>query len=321
VLVLADNCDDATAARARAAGAEVWERRDETRPGKGHALEAFFAGAAAREGVDAFVLVDADSEVSPDLPAVFNRALAAGASWIQCHYGVRNPDASWRTRLLTYALSLFNGVWLAGQHALGVGAAFRGNGMCLAAPALERHPWRAATLAEDLEFSWHLRLAGEFVAYAGDAWVRATMVARDPRALASQRLRWESGRSGLRPLVRPRIWSTPGVSPRTRILWTLDLESWPLARVGALAGIAALAAALVLRPAPSAAAAWLGWVVALEWCALALYLLSPFLLGTLPLRYLGTLAFAPFYLIWKGALFFARRPASWVRTGREPAAR
>src|SRR3954454_18274354 len=37
-IVGADNCTDATAERARAAGSTVWERRDEERRGKGHAL-------------------------------------------------------------------------------------------------------------------------------------------------------------------------------------------------------------------------------------------------------------------------------------------
>ena len=39
LLVVADNCSDATAAVARAAGAEVTERQDSVRRGKGYALD------------------------------------------------------------------------------------------------------------------------------------------------------------------------------------------------------------------------------------------------------------------------------------------
>ena len=43
--------------------------------------------------------------------------LARGMDWIQGYYTVRNPDASWRTRLMTYAFSLANGVWMLGPGA------------------------------------------------------------------------------------------------------------------------------------------------------------------------------------------------------------
>ena len=44
VLVVADNCSDRTAERARAAGAEVLVRDDPTRRGKGYALQRAFSG-------------------------------------------------------------------------------------------------------------------------------------------------------------------------------------------------------------------------------------------------------------------------------------
>src|SRR5919197_1316340 len=49
VVVVADNCTDATAARAAAAGADVWPRVDPDRLGKGHAL-AFAAQRSLSEG-------------------------------------------------------------------------------------------------------------------------------------------------------------------------------------------------------------------------------------------------------------------------------
>jgi len=43
VFVIADNCSDDTALVARSAGAEVFERSDDARRSKGHAIECFFS--------------------------------------------------------------------------------------------------------------------------------------------------------------------------------------------------------------------------------------------------------------------------------------
>ena len=90
--------------------------------------------------LDAIVIVDADSTVSPDLLRVFARGLDAGHEWIQCYDCVRNADESWRTRLMAYAFSLINGVTLLGQSCLGLSAALRGNGMCLSTRGLDAGP-------------------------------------------------------------------------------------------------------------------------------------------------------------------------------------
>ena len=69
VLVVADNCQDDTAAQARAAGALVLERQDEKLRGKGYALLLAFSNLPA--DVDAVVVVDADTLVSPNLLRAF----------------------------------------------------------------------------------------------------------------------------------------------------------------------------------------------------------------------------------------------------------
>src|SRR5438105_3552486 len=63
VLVVADNCKDATAQRARAAGAEVLERTDLVKRGKGYALAYAFETVLAEGNSDAVVVVDADTIV------------------------------------------------------------------------------------------------------------------------------------------------------------------------------------------------------------------------------------------------------------------
>jgi len=53
-------------------------------------------------------VVDADSEVSPNLLEAFAARIEAGAGAIQADYGVLNPDASWRTRLMAIAHGAFH---------------------------------------------------------------------------------------------------------------------------------------------------------------------------------------------------------------------
>src|SRR5438874_4517980 len=74
VLVVADNCSDTTATIARQCGAEVIERHDATRRGKGFALD-FGIRHLANDPPDCVVFLDADCRVGSD--AV--RLLSAGA--------------------------------------------------------------------------------------------------------------------------------------------------------------------------------------------------------------------------------------------------
>src|SRR5262245_25126987 len=128
VVVIADNCTDSTAAIARSEGATVVERLDPSKKSKGYAIEYLidrFQQEGRLRGVDALVIIDADSTASSNLLRGFAGMLERGHEWIQCYYTVANPDASWRTKLMTYAFGMFNGVTPLGQFALGLSAGFR----------------------------------------------------------------------------------------------------------------------------------------------------------------------------------------------------
>ena len=183
VLVIADNCSDRTSSLAAAAGARVVERFDPQKKSKGYAIE-FLMESLARSGeldaLDALVIIDADTTMDADLLRFFDQGLQKGRDWIQCYYTVANPDQSWRTRLMTYAFSLFNGVMLLGQNRLGASAGFKGNGMCFATRGLRRRPWRSYGLVEDMEYSWTLRMMGEKIAFEPE--VAFTARCLDPAA-------------------------------------------------------------------------------------------------------------------------------------------
>lgn len=315
ILVIADNCSDQTADRARALGVSVIERQDPHKKSKGFALEYAIAQIAQRpQSPDALVIIDADTRVEPHLLSAFSSRLRAGQKWQQAYYSVSNAEENLRTRMLTYALALFNGSWLLGQDGLGLSCALRGNGMCFAWSALKRCPWQAYGLAEDLEFSWHLRLAGERVHFVHEARVFGEMIAGAAQAAVSQRLRWEHGRKALKAAFGPRLAQLPR---RQRSLLQADLSMPPLSRyvswllLGFLLGMAAAS----LHPLAEIAAIPLT-LVTISGTVFFFYLLSPFVRLGLPLRFAWALFQAPFYMLWKLRLLRSGPPQTWDRAQR-----
>jgi hypothetical protein len=250
----------------------------------------------------------------------FDRDLHCGRDWIQCYYTVANPDQSWRTRLMTYAFSLFNGVMPLGLNALGTSAGFRGNGMCFSTRGLRRQPWRAYGLVEDIEYSWTIRVAGEWIAFAPTVAVAGAMVGSGGTAAAHQRRRWEFGRRDLRrkflaPLLRS---NRLGWWEKTLSACELTmLPMGPLLSVSLLVLVLDLLAAIAAGP-DSILARGLFWGFSLFMAvSIGVYALSPFLAMRLPWRYVKTLAFFPLYVGWKMLVSFGGRPTEWIRTTRD----
>ena len=316
LLVIADNCGDATALLARAAGAEVLERRDVSRRGKGYALEFAFQASQAFGWADAVVVVDADTVVSPNLLEAFAARIEEGALAVQAHYGVLNPHGSWRTRLLSIALASFHTLRSRARERLHLSCGIRGNGWCITRRLLSRVPYRAFSLAEDLEYGIDIGLAGYRVRYAGEASVEGEMVSGE-QAARSQRQRWEGGRFALvRSKVIPLLRAAAGRRGAICLDLALDLLLPPLSyvvlAVGALvafAGVASLAGIFAQH--------WLWLGVACS-ASLLLYVLRGWQLSGVGPAGLVDLVRAPLFVLWK--VLLARRPrdpGEWVRTERE----
>ena len=318
VLVIADNCRDDTAAIARDAGARVVERQDATLRGKGFALQRAYELALAEGWADALVVVDADTDVDLHLLESFAARIAQGACALQAYYSVRNPEASWRTRLLTIALALFHRVRGRARENLGVSAGLRGNGMCFTIDTLRKVPHAAFSIVEDLEYGVDLGRAGIRVWYTDEAQVRADMVVSD-RAAQSQRQRWEGGRFAFARQHGPALVGLALRRP-SGLLFDLvaDILVPPLGYVVFAAGaLALIGAILAWAGAVSATVAVIG---ALPLLMLFLHIARGVSLSGFGLRGWGYLVAAPFYVLWKISLLLrnAAVPKSWVRTTREP---
>jgi cellulose synthase/poly-beta-1,6-N-acetylglucosamine synthase-like glycosyltransferase len=316
ILVVADNCTDATAALASAAGATVLERRDPIHRGKGYALQ--FAFQRSREDcwADAAVVVDADAQVSANLLEAFAVRIEQGAQALQAHHGVLNPAGAWRTRLLTIAMAAYHVVRSRARERAHLSAGIRGNGWCVTHAVLEQVPYNAFSLAEDIEFGIDLGLAGHRIHYAGEADASQEMVA-DGKTAGKQRQRWEDGRfqlirSRTLPLLRAAVRRRSAVC----LDLALDLIVLPLTYVALNVGALLLISVLATWWNP----ALQGWVWLSLSCALALmlYVFRGWQLSGTGARGLLDLAGTPIFIVWKVMLMLSRnRSTEWLRTDRK----
>jgi cellulose synthase/poly-beta-1,6-N-acetylglucosamine synthase-like glycosyltransferase len=316
VWVVADNCSDATASLALRAGARVRERHDTSLRGKGYALQYAFLASLDEAWASAVVVVDADAEVSPNLLEAFAARIETGSQAVQAHYGVLNPMASWRTRLITIAKASFHIVRSRARERLKVSCGIRGNGWCVTHELLRKVPYAAFSLTEDLEYGIDIGMLGFRVAYADEAHSDADMASGEQVA-RKQRQRWEGGRF---QLIREKTLRLLAAAWRRRsaicLDLALDLLVLPLSYV-ALNVIALIAAAGALSMWWPEFYGWLRLSAVFAAC-LVLYVLRGWQLSGVGAQGLLDLARAPGFLIWKVVLMLKpHKSREWVRTDRE----
>jgi len=315
VFVIADNCTDDTADRARAAGAVVHERHDPDLRGKGPALDWFLRAAREQlESFDAVAFVDADMRIDPRFLRELSGALAfEDRQVVQASNGVARPEANWRAALGYLGFSVINHVRPAGRDALGGTAELRGSGMAFRTRLLLEYGWPAHSLAEDIEFSRRLLLDDILVHYNPHARVVSELATRRAQATVQQ-ARWEGGKldlfkryfpTVLRRALRTRHWRYIDAA--------LDMLVPPLSLLVMSILITGLVSLLV-HPVWTAVVALCA--VAVAWCVL-----SGLILCRAPLRVWLYLAAVPVFIVWKGALFLSlivrRGPQAWQRTPRD----
>lgn len=313
VVVVADNCEDATADIARAGGAEVLDRHATGR-GKGAALS-WALPRLGEDGAeyDAVLFLDADCAPSPNLLTAIDRRMRGGARAVQCSYVVANPTESWSAGLRYASFALMNTVRPQGRDALGLSSGILGSGFAIEREVLDRHGWRAFSLTEDTEYQLQLLDAGVRVRFAGEAEVSSPMPAslRDSR---EQHARWESGK-----LLMLSGWASrlllAGMRKRdpAYLLAALEGALPPQSVLAAWSFVTALAGALLgSRPVLKLGLACAG--------AQGVYVLGGLRLAGAPATVYRALACAPLLMAWKLRLYVqlltGRAPRDWERTPR-----
>lgn len=196
IYVIADNCTDATAARAMEEGARVITRVNPTQVGKGYALDYAFRAIDREVGLeryDAYLVFDADNVLDKGFFTAMNRTFSQGYEIITSYRNAKNYDANWITA--GYALwFLRDSRFLNGARMkLGTSCVISGTGFLVSSRVIrEDGGWKYHLLSEDIQFSADHMIRGHRIGYCKDA----VLYDEQPttfRASWNQRMRWTKG--------------------------------------------------------------------------------------------------------------------------------
>lgn len=316
ILVVADNCKDRTAQRARDAGAEVIVRNDPDRRGKGFALAA--ARDALRAGPPQVVLIiDADCRIDRKSLETLARVSAESGRPAQAAYMfVPNRDASVMVQISNFAFMLKNLIRQRGLQRLAGRAHLTGTGMAF--------PWRlfddadlgGANIVEDLALGLQLSERGYPPVFVQSAQVWSEAAA-DEQTLV-QRRRWEGGSLSTAMKMVPRnLLRGLSRGDFREILAAFDLGIPPLAML-VLLNLAAFVLGL------------LAWTIeGFHWPIMVQVALGLLALVALIIAWARegrtfisarALVRLPLYVLWKIPLYMGLvrggAPRDWIRTGR-----
>lgn len=316
ILVVADNCTDETSALAAQAGANVAERTDPDRRGKGYAL-AFGREALSHDPPAAVIIVDADCRLGDGSAArLAAQAIASGRPVQSANLLVSVEQPTPLVAVSNFAMLIKNLVRARGLMRLGGGAMLFGTGMAFSWPLFARLPLATGDVVEDLSLGLWLAKKGIKVGMDEDALVTSA-----PASLESsraQRSRWEHGflrtaaREGLPLFLR-------GIAKASRNLTTLGAHLMvpPLALLMLLASIvmaALIAMAIISGDWAPAILAGTAFAYA---CTLLMAAWWRYGRAMLPF---AALLRVPLYIVWKIPIYlglFTRSQTRWNRTERE----
>lgn len=168
VIVLADNCTDATVLRAKEAGAEVWEKTTPS-SGKGDVLSWGIEKVLSDGSFDAIAVFDADNSVSDVWLSEINNALHDGELIVTGRRQSSNARASLISGWYTVYWAMMNELSNRVRTNLGLSGKLTGTGFAFTFQALSDGEWNTRTMVEDVEFSVQSNIRGIRVAYVPTA--------------------------------------------------------------------------------------------------------------------------------------------------------
>ncbi len=188
VFVIADNCNDRTSQISLEHNVVCFERFDKDNRGKGYALAFAFENIGV-ENFDGFVIVDADCELESQALKIFDLYFEEGYKILQANDISDNPDDSSMSYAVTVGNVIENELYYMPKDTLGLSVQLRGTGMVFHKEILQRYPWSANSMVEDMEYTMELMNNGETIRYVKETNVSSSFPI-EQKQLEVQRTRW-----------------------------------------------------------------------------------------------------------------------------------
>lgn len=234
LLVVADNCLDDTAAVARRDGAEVVERNDPAKRGKGYALDWGIQHLSAAPP-EIIIIVDADCRLADGAIDSLAFTCATTGRPVQALYLMIAPvESQINHQVAEFTWRVKNWLRPLGLRALKLPCQLMGTGMAFPWGVLHAADLGNAQIVEDLKLGLDLTLAGHPPVFCPSARVTSEF-ASSVKGAGSQRKRWEQGHLDTILRTAPRLLAIAIARRDYNLLAiALDLAVPPLSLLGML---------------------------------------------------------------------------------------
>jgi cellulose synthase/poly-beta-1,6-N-acetylglucosamine synthase-like glycosyltransferase len=318
LVVVADNCNDQTAVVALREGAEVIERHDNLRLGKGYALDYGIRFLSTGDAPEVVIFVDADCELAPGSVDELARICADRQRPAQA-VDLMEADASAGSmaKIAQFAWKVKNYVRPLGANRLGFPCQLMGTGMAFPWPLISSAELATGHIVEDTKLGVDLMIAGHSPLYCSSARVTSKFTTSG-EGTRIQRTRWEHGHLTMILEYVPRLLRSAYYQKSLSLfVMAVDLSIPPLGlmtliivilAIGglsvALAGFPKITMGLTVSPAPL-----LGLMIWLAWLRHGHDILTLRDLLVIP-----SYAFSKIPMLWR---FVFKRESTWVRSSRD----
>jgi len=319
LLVVVDNCSDRTASVANDLGAEVLERTDNQKLGKGYALD-FGINYLRDSGntPEVMVVIDADCIVEEKCLDILVEKCVQTRRPVQALYLMHSNATTPGKKITEFAWIVKNLVRPLGYLKLGMPCQLMGTGMAFPFTLLSEVSLANSNIVEDMKLGIDMARIGNSPVFCPEARV-VSVFPDEEKSIESQRTRWEHGHlSTILSECFGLFWAAIRRKDLGLLAMALDLLVPPLALLAIILFVVTTITGLVtlnglLGGLPLlimiTACSLFGLSVLLAWQGFARHILSFKDLAGIPVYIFAKI---PMYI-----RFWTRRQKVWVRTDRD----
>ena len=316
LVVVADNCTDNTASVSRAHGAEVIERSDARKRGKGYALD-YGVRYIAKDPSQVVIIIDADCLVDEGVLELLAKLALANNKPVQSLYLMSYKNPSIKQRIAEFAWLVKNYVRPRGLYNIGMPCQLMGTGMAFPWDIIVNAKLASSNIVEDMKMGLDMAATGHEPLFCPYARVTSTFP-ETTSAEQSQKKRWEHGHLSILTSVIPgSILRALTQRSLNLFMMSLDLIVPPLALLGLLICIILLSTLTYAFITES----FLSLIISSITVAMftGTVFLSWLIWGRTIVSFTDLLK-VPFYILGKIPLYITylfKRQKEWIRTDRD----